>query len=99
MVAGEGGVDLQRGALPGYEVVVAGKGVGGVVLDGLGGGDVVGGVDGVEVEARGGFADGLVGLGVLGEGDEGSARAEDAGLFAGDGGNGVAEVVLVVEGD
>ena len=57
------------------------------------------GVDGVEVEFGGGLADGLVGLGVLGEGDEGSAGAEDTCLFAGDLGDGVAEVVLVVEGD
>ena len=63
------------------------------------GGDVVGGVDGADVEGGGGFADGLVGLGVLREGDEDAVGAEDAGLFAGDGGDGVAEVVLVVEGD
>ena len=62
-------------------------------------GDEVGGADGAEVEGRGGFADGLVGLGVLGEGDEGAVGAEDAGLFAGDLGDGVAEVVLVVERD
>ena len=62
-------------------------------------GDVGGGADGAEVEGRGGFADGLVGLGMLGEGDEGAVGAEDAGLFAGDLGDGVAEVVLVVEGD
>ena len=36
---------------------------------------------------------------MLGEGDEGAVGAEDAGLFAGDLGDGVAEVVLVVEGD
>ena len=58
------------------------------------GGDVVGGADGAEVEGGGGFADGLVGLGVLREGDEGAVGAEDAGLFAGDLGDGVAEVVL-----
>ncbi len=62
-------------------------------------GDVGGGADGVEVEGGGGFADGLVGLGVLREGDEGAVGAEDAGFFAGDLGEGVAEVVLVVEGD
>ena len=67
---------------------------------GLGlGGDEVCGVDGAEVEGGGGFADGLVGLGVLGEGDEGAVGAEDAGLFAGDGGDGGAEVLLVVERD
>jgi len=57
------------------------------------------GVDGVEVEGGGGFADGLVGFGVLGESDEGAVGAEDSGLFAGDLGDGVAEVVLVVEGN
>ena len=62
-------------------------------------GDVAGGADGAEVEGGGGFADGLVGFGVLGEGDEGAVGAEDAGLFAGDLGDGVAEVVLMVEGD
>ena len=36
---------------------------------------------------------------MLGEGDEGAVGAEDAGFFAGDFGDGVAEVVLVVEGD
>ena len=61
--------------------------------------DVGGGADGVEVEGGGDLADGLVGLGVLGEGDEGAVGAEDAGLFAGDLADGVAEVVLVVEGD
>ena len=53
----------------------------------------------VEVEVGCGYAYGLVGLGVLGEGDEGSVGAEDASLLAGDLGEGVAEVVLVVEGD
>src|ERR1035441_2185204 len=36
---------------------------------------------------------------MLGEGDEGAVGAEDSGLFAGDFGDGVAEVVLVVERD
>ena len=62
-------------------------------------GDIRGGADGVEVEVGGDFSDGLVGLGMLGEGDEGSVGAEDAGFFASDLGEGVAEVVLVVEGD
>ena len=62
-------------------------------------GDVVGGADGAEIEVGGGFADGLVGLRVLGQGDEDAVGAEDAGLFAGDLGDGVAEVVLVVERD
>ncbi len=62
-------------------------------------GDEVGGVDGSDVEGGGGFAYGLVGFGVLGESDEGAVGAEDAGLFAGDLGDGVAEVVLMVEGD
>ncbi len=62
-------------------------------------GNVAGGVDRAEVAIRGGFADGLVGLGVLREGDEEAVGAQDAGFFAGDGGDGVAEVVLMVEGD
>ena len=36
---------------------------------------------------------------MLREGDQGAARAEDSGLFAGDLGDGVAEIVLVIEGD
>ncbi len=59
--------------------------------------DVVGGVDGGQVQGCGGFADSLVGFGMLGEGDESAVGAEDAGLFAGDLSDGVAEVVLVVE--
>ncbi len=61
--------------------------------------DEVGGADCAEVESGGRFADGLVGFGVLGEGDEGAVGAKDAGFFAGDLGDGVAQVVLMVEGD
>ena len=53
----------------------------------------------MKLERGGGLADGLVGLGVLRQGDEGAVGAEDAGLLAGDLGDGVAEVLLVVEGD
>ena len=45
------------------------------------------------------FADGLVGFGMLRESDEGSAGAQDAGLLTRNGGDGGAEVFLVVEGD
>ena len=69
----------------------------GLIYGGVG--DVGGGADGVDVEGGGYFADGLVGLRVLGEGDEGSVGAEDAGFFAGDFADGVAEVVLVIKGD
>ena len=62
-------------------------------------GDVVGSVDSAEIEGGSGLADGLIGLGMLGERDEGAAWAQDAGFFAGDLGDGVAEVVLVVKGD
>jgi len=62
-------------------------------------GDEVCGADGTEVEVGGGFANGLVGLEMLREGDESAVGAEDSGFFAGDLGDGVAEVVLVVEGD
>ncbi len=62
-------------------------------------GNETGGADGAEVEVRSNFADGLIGLGVLGQGDEGAVAAEDASLFAGNFGDAVAEVVLVVEGD
>ncbi len=53
----------------------------------------------MEFESGGDFADGLVGFGVLRQRDEGAVRAEDTGLFAGDLGDGVAEVVLMVERD
>ena len=60
--------------------------------------DELGGADGAEVESGGDFSDGLVGFGVLGECDEEAVGAEDAAFFAGDSGDGVAEVLLVVEG-
>ena len=60
-------------------------------------GDLVGGVDGSDVEGGGGEAYGVVGFGELGESDEGAVFAEDAALFGGDEGDGVAEVFLVVE--
>src|SRR6266700_1409802 len=62
-------------------------------------GEVVGGVDGVDIERDGGFADGLVGVWVLRKGNQGAFCTEDAGFFAGDGGDGRAEVFLVVERD
>ena len=62
-------------------------------------GDEAGGIDGSDVEGCCGFAYDLIGFGVLGEGDEGAVGTEDASLFAGDLGDGVAEVVLMVEGD
>ena len=57
------------------------------------------GGDGAHVERGGHFADGLVGLRMLGEGDEDAVPAEDAGLLAGDGGDGWAEPLGVVERD
>ena len=62
-------------------------------------GDEAGGADGAEVQVGGSFADGLIRLGVLGQGDKGAVGAKDAGLFAGDLCDGVAEIVLVVERD
>src|ERR1017187_2498549 len=58
---------------------------------------VGGGGDGADVEGDGGFADGLVGFWVLRKRDQGASSPEDAGFFAGDFGDGRAEVVLVVE--
>jgi hypothetical protein len=45
------------------------------------------------------FAENLVGFRMLREGDQGSVAAQDAGLFAGDGGDGGAEPFGVVERD
>ncbi len=58
-----------------------------------------GGVDGAHMERDGGFADGLVGFRVLGQRDEHAILAQDAGLFARDLGDGVAQPLGVVERD
>ena len=58
-----------------------------------------GGVDGADVERDGGFADGLVGFGVLRQRDQNAIGAQDAGLFARDLGDGVAELFRVIERD
>src|SRR5665213_2703241 len=86
------------------DLVVVGVQRGGARRVGDGGrnvaaGEVVGGVDAADVEGDGDFADGLVGLGVLRERDQSAVLAQDAGFFAGDFGDGVAEVFLVVERD
>ena len=60
-------------------------------------GDEAGGADGAEVQIGCSFADGLVRLRMLGQGDKGAVVSENTGLFAGDLCDGVAEVVLVVE--
>jgi hypothetical protein len=60
---------------------------------------VAGGIDGAEIEGGSCLADGLIGLGVLGERDEGASWTQDAGLFAGDLGDGVAEIVLMIQSD
>ena len=103
--AGEGRVDRERLAAEGEGVAVAPEGgflisCGGKSRERLWGvGDEGCGADGVDVEGTRGFADDLVGLGVLREGDEGAAGAEDATLFAGDVGDGGAEIVGVVDRD
>src|SRR5262249_10635542 len=61
--------------------------------------DELGCADSVKVEFRSSLADGLVGLRVLRQRDEGSMRTQDARLLAGDLGDGVAEVLLVIECD
>ena len=62
-------------------------------------GDEAGGADGSQVQLGSCFADRLIGFRMLGQGNEDAVRAENAGLLAGDLGDGVAEVVLMVEGD
>lgn len=53
----------------------------------------------MQLQRGGGLADGLVGIGVLRQGDKGAVGPQDAGFFAGDLGDGVAQVVLMVERD
>jgi len=55
------------------------------------------GADAANVETDGDFAEGLVGIRVLREGHEHTVAAEDAGLFAGDGRDGGAQPLGVVE--
>ncbi len=54
---------------------------------------------GVDVEFGRDFAEDLVGDGMLGEEDGGAVGAEDAGLFAGDLGEGIAQPLLMIEID
>jgi len=62
-------------------------------------GQVGDGGDAADVEGDGRFADGLVGLGMLGQGDQRAVGAQDAGFFTRDLGDGRAQVFLVVERD
>lgn len=103
VLAEEGRIDVQGRAFELEGVGVAGErvgcGGGGSCGGEVAAGKEVGGVDAADVEGDGDLADGLVGFGVLGEGDEDAVGAEDAGFFPGDVGDGGAEVLLVVEGD
>ena len=65
----------------------------------LGGGHIGNGADAADVELGGHFAEDLVGFGMLRQGDQRAAWAQDAGFFAGNGGDGGAEPLGVVEGD
>ena len=90
----QGGVDEDGRAEPVNLIGVIGGRFGG-----SSGGDEVGGVDGAGLEFGRDFSEDLIGDGVLGEEDGGSAGAKDAGFFAGDLGEGVAQPLLVVEVD
>ena len=62
-------------------------------------GQVARGVDGARSHGGDALAEHLIGFGMLGQGDGGDAGAEDSGFFGGDGGDGVAEKLLVIEID
>src|SRR5690348_10992991 len=63
------------------------------------GGNVGNGADGAGAAFQGGFADHVIGSGVLGQDDDHAAGMNDSGLLAGNFGDGVAEKFLVVERD
>ncbi len=65
----------------------------------VGGRNIACGVDSMDAELHGDLTDCLVGLGMLRQSDESSAGTQDAGLFACDLGDGVPEIVLMIERD